>query len=40
MTVRDIFKVVSDFSKEHDIKWKNLHAVCTDGASSMLGCRS
>jgi hypothetical protein len=39
-TTRDIFKVVSNFFEEHGIKWKNLCAVCTDGAPTMLGCRS
>jgi hypothetical protein len=39
-TARDIFKVVSDFFEEHGIEWKNLSAVCTDGAPAVLGCRS
>jgi hypothetical protein len=39
-TTRDILKVVSNFSEEHGIEWKNLCAVCTDGAHAMLGCRS
>jgi hypothetical protein len=39
MAARDIFKVVSDFSEEQSIKWKNSFAVCTDGAPAMLGCR-
>jgi hypothetical protein len=39
-TTKDIFKVVSDFFEEHGIEWKNLRAVCTDGAPAMLGCRS
>jgi hypothetical protein len=37
---RDIFKVVSNVFEEHGIEWKNLCAVCTDGAPAMLGCRS
>jgi hypothetical protein len=39
-TTRNIFKVVSNFFEEHGIEWKNLRAVCTDGAPAMLGCRS
>jgi hypothetical protein len=39
-TARDVFKVVSNFFEEHGIEWKNLCAVCTDGAPAMLGCRS
>jgi hypothetical protein len=38
-TTRDIFKVVSNLFEEHGIEWKNLCAVCTDGAPVMLGCR-
>jgi hypothetical protein len=39
-TTRDIFKVVSNFFEEHGIEWKNLCAVCTDGAPAILCCRS
>jgi hypothetical protein len=39
-TARDILKVVSNFFEEHGIEWKNLRAVCTDGAPAMSGCRS
>jgi hypothetical protein len=39
-TARDIFKFVSNFFEEHGIEWKNLCAVCTDGAPAMFGCRS
>jgi hypothetical protein len=39
-TAGDIFKVVSNFFEEHGFEWKNLCAVCTDGAPAMLGCRS
>jgi hypothetical protein len=39
-TARDIFKVVSDFFEERGIEWKNLCAVCMDGAPPVLGCRS
>jgi hypothetical protein len=34
-TSRDIFKVASNFFEEHGIEWKNLYAVCTDGAPAM-----
>jgi hypothetical protein len=40
MTTRDVFKVVSNFFEEQGIEWKNLCAVCTDGAPAMLDCRS
>jgi hypothetical protein len=39
-TTTDIFKVVSYFFEEQGIEWKNLCAVCRDGAPAMLGCRS
>jgi hypothetical protein len=39
-TARYIFKVVQTFFEEHSIDWKNLCALCTEGAPAMLGCRS
>jgi hypothetical protein len=39
-TAMDVLKVVSDFSEERGIEWKNLFAVCVDGAAAMLGCTS
>jgi hypothetical protein len=39
-TATDIFKAVPDVFEEHGIEWKNLCAVCTDGAPAMLGYRS
>jgi hypothetical protein len=39
-TARDIFEVVSNVFEGHGIEWKNLCAVCTDGAPAMLGCTS
>jgi hypothetical protein len=39
-TARCMLKVVSGFFEEHGTQWKNLCAVCTDGAPAMLGCRS
>jgi hypothetical protein len=38
--LQDIFLKMSDVFEEHSIEWKNLCAVCTDGAPVMLGCRS
>jgi hypothetical protein len=39
--LQEIFsKLCRTFFEEHGIEWKNLCAVCTDGAPAMLGCRS
>ena len=39
-TAKDIFNKVDRFFEEHDIQWKHVIGVCTDGAPAMLGCRS
>ena len=36
----DIFEKMGLFLKEHGLKWENVGGICTDGAPSMLGCRS
>ena len=36
----DIFEKMGLFLKEHELKWENVGGICTDGAPSMLGCRS
>ena len=37
---KDIFGKVDRFFEKHNIQWKHVIGVCTDGASAMLGCRS
>ena len=37
-TAKEIF--VNKFFDEHNLKWKHVIGVCTDGAPAMLGCRS
>nr|XP_039255156.1 zinc finger BED domain-containing protein 5-like [Styela clava] len=39
-TAKHIFRKVDEFFGEHNIQWKNLVGVCTDGAPAMLRCRS
>lgn len=39
-TTKEIFSEVSRFFEEHDLNWKQVVGVCTNGASAMLGCRS
>ena len=39
-TANKIFNFVNKFSDEHNLKWKHVIGVCTDGAPAMLGCRS
>lgn len=39
-TAKEIFNFVNKFFDEHNLKWKNVIGVCTDGAPAMLGCRS
>lgn len=36
----DVMKAMSDFFDKHELSWKKLIGVCTDGAPSMLGSRS
>ena len=36
----DVFKIVKDFFEKHELDWKQLVGICTDGAPSMIGCRS
>ena len=36
----DVFKIVKDFFEKHALDWKQLAGICTDGAPSMIGCRS
>ena len=37
---KDIFDVLDIFFKKYELDWKNLVGCTTDGAPSMLGCRS
>ena len=37
---KDIFNKIDSFFEEHNIQWKHVIGVCTDGAPAMLGCRS
>ena len=39
-TAKEIFNFVNKFFDEHNLKWKHVIRVCTDGAPVMLGCRS
>ena len=39
-TARDVLDTVGSFLQNHDIPWGNVYGVCTDGAPTMLGCRS
>ncbi|XP_048344945.1 protein ZBED8-like isoform X2 [Sphaerodactylus townsendi] len=39
-TAHGVFDTVGSFLKEHKISWEKVCGVCTNGASSMLGCRS
>ena len=39
-TAKNIFNKVNRFFEEHDIQWKYVIGVCTDGAPAILGCRS
>ncbi|KII66506.1 hypothetical protein RF11_15965 [Thelohanellus kitauei] len=39
-TSRDIFEKVGSFLSIQNISWEYICGVCTDGAPSMLGCRS
>jgi len=36
-TGEDIFNLMNNFLKKHDLDWLNCLAVCTDGAPSMMG---
>ena len=36
----DIFKIIDEFFKKHDIAWTKVGSVCTDDASSMLDHQS
>ena len=36
----DVFKIVKDFFEKHALDWKQLVGISTDGAPSMIGCRS
>ena len=35
-----MFKIVKDFFEKHALDWKQLDGICTDGAPTMIGCRS
>ena len=37
---KEIFNFVNKFFDEHNLKWKHVIGVCTDGAPAKLGCRS
>ena len=37
---KDIFDILDSFFKKNGLDWKNLVGCTTDGAPSMLGCRS
>ena len=37
---KDIFDILNSFFKKNGLDWKNLVGCTTDGALSMLGCRS
>ena len=39
-TAKEIFNFVKKFFDAHNLKWKHVICVCTDGAPTMLGCRS
>jgi hypothetical protein len=39
-TARDIFNKIGSFLENYNLSWENICGVCTDGAPSMLGCRS
>ena len=39
-TAKEIFNFVNKFFGKHNLKWKHVIGVCTDGASAMLCCRS
>ena len=36
----DIFRVLQNFFTEHNLNWSKLVSICTDGAPSMIGCKS
>lgn len=36
----DVFRIVNEYFSEHRLTWKNVLGVCTDGAPSMIGCKS
>ena len=40
ITAKEIFNFVKKFFDEHNLKWKHVIGVCTDGAPAMLGCPS
>ena len=40
ITAKEIFNFVNKFFDEHNLKWKHVIGVCTDGAPAMLSCRS
>lgn len=37
-TGEEIFRVVSEYFDQRELKWQNCVSVCTDGAAAMLGC--
>ena len=39
-TAKEILYFVNKFFDKHNLKWKHVIGVCTDGAPAMLGCRS
>ena len=39
-TKANIFRLVDEFFENHQIKWKKVGSVCTDGAPAMKGYRS
>ncbi len=39
-TAQDVFNIIDKFFRNYHISWLNVCGVCTDGAPSMLGCKS
>ena len=39
-TAKEIFNFVNKFFDKHNLKWKHVIGVCTNGAPDILGCRS
>ena len=39
-TAKEIFYFVNTFFDKHNLKWKHVIGVCTNGTPAMLGCRS
>lgn len=39
-TALDVFEAVDSFLRQHEISWKSICGICTDGAPATLGCQS